>query len=147
MARLQLTIGTAVPTLATDGNPLRIGESIGKPEQGFMEGFYDWLVLFYRATVTAGETATMSFLQIWIYSSLDGAAADWYPVGPIAAGGTDTDRGKLNNLVALGEIGTDKINFTQVINRLAAAERVYLREGTSGGAGYASTAWLRKGKG
>lgn len=141
MAFLQLTMGTAVPSAATTGNPLRLGASVGLPDQGFTDGQLENVVLFYRATVTAGQTATMSFLRLWIYTET--GTDDWYPVGPAVS--TDADRGKLNNAVALGEILTDKLNFTQVINLPGGATRVYLQQGTSGGTGYADTAYLVKG--
>lgn len=145
MSRLQLTMGTSAPSAATDGNPLKKGASIGKPEEGFSDGELENVVLYYRATVTAGQTATMSFLRVWIYSET--GTDDWYPIGDAVTGGTDADRGKLNNLVALGEISTDKINYCTVLNLPGGATRIYLQEGTSGGSGYASTAHLVKGWG
>ncbi len=146
MAYLQLTMGTSAPSAATDGNPLRLGASIGKPDQGFTDGQLENLVLYYRATVTAGQTATMSFLRLWVYFEPAGGTADWYPVGPVPAS-TDADRGKLNSAVALGEIVTDKLHLTQVVNLPGGASRVYLQQGTSGGSGYADTAYLAKGWG
>lgn len=140
---LQLTTGTGVPTLSTDGNPLRANASPGVPGQGFGDGQLENLVLLYRATVTAGQTATMSFLQLWLY--FETGTDDWYPVGPALVGGTDADRGKLNNVVALTEVATDKIHLAQVVSIYGGATRVYLREGTSGGTGYASTAYLVRG--
>ena len=137
-------MGTAAPALATDGNPLRAGASAGLPDQGFGDGELDDLVLIYRATVTASETATMSFLRVWLY--FETGTDDWYPVGPAVTGGSDADRGKLNNLVAFGEIATDKIHFATVLDLPGGATRIYLQEGTSGGAGYASTAFLVKGR-
>ena len=145
MSYLEITgIATAVPSAATAGVPLRIGSVIGKPEQGFGDGELENLVLLYRATVTAGQTATMDFLRIWCY--FETGTDDWYPVGPAVAGGTDADRGKLNNLVGLAEIVADKLHLAQVINLPGGATRIYLQEGTSGGSGYASTAFLVKGR-
>lgn len=148
MAKLEVAIGTSVPSAVTDGTPLNKGFVSGKTlSQGFLDGDKDGLVLFYRATVTAGQTATMSFLRLWGFSRIhsggeEGDTGDWYPIGPAIA--TDANRGQLNSEVALGEIATDKIHLTQVINGLGAFERVYLQEGTSGGTGYASSAWLVK---
>jgi hypothetical protein len=140
------TLSTSAPTAATDGVALKKGRNRGKPNEGFDDGELENLVLYYRATVTAGQTASMSFLRLWVYVESVGTA-DWYPLGPALQGGTDTDRGKLNAVVALGEIGTDKINLTQVINIPGGATRIYLQLGTSGGSGYADTAWLVKGWG
>lgn len=145
MSYLQITgIGTSVPTAATDGVPLHKGKVVGKPWEGFDDGNLENLVLAYRATVTAGQTASMSFLRVWVY--IETGTADWYPLGPIATGGSDADRGKLNSVVALGEIATDKLHLLQVINLFGGPTRVYLQEGTSGGSGYASTAYLIKGR-
>lgn len=152
MAYLSLgTLSTSAPSAATDGVALAKGENAGLPDQGFVD--YDGLVLVYRATVTAAETATMSFLRMWGFSRAHGGGGvaddgDWYPVDAVPGTGVDSDRGKLNNGVALGEIATglDQINFTQIINGLGAFERVYLQLGTSGGAGYADGAWLIGGR-
>lgn len=144
-AFLELSIGTAVPTAATDGVTLSKGAKPGKPQEGFRDTEVNRLVFFYRATVNAGQVATMSFLRLWGFSRIhsgggESATGDWYPIGPALA--TDANRGELNSEVALGEIATDKINLTQVVNELGAFERIYLQEGTSGGTGYASKAFL-----
>lgn len=143
---LEIAIGTAIPSAATDGTPLKYATKPGKPREGFLDGDVNSAVLFYRATVDAGQTATMSFLQLWGFSRIhsgggEAATGDWYPIGPAIA--TDANRGKINNEVALGEIATDKINLTQNVNNLGAFERIYLREGSSGGTGYASKAFLQ----
>jgi hypothetical protein len=141
--KLQLVTGTAIPALVTDGAALAYNrKTIG---EGFKSAdLLGGVVLLYKATVTAGQVATMSFLALWGWSPV---AADWFPIGgPRTA--TDTDRGKLNvhsgALVALGEMasGQDKIVYADLINGLSGFSRVYLQEGTSGGSGYASTAYL-----
>lgn len=149
MSKLQITdIGTGAPATESDGVALRKQGNPGKPDEGFADGELDGVCLFYRATVTAAETATMSFLRLWGFSRIHSSTGEWYPIGPAVSGGTDADRGKLNNLVSLTEIasGDDKIRFTQIISELGNFERVYLQEGTSGGAGYASVAWLLQGR-
>lgn len=146
MSWLEITgIGTGIPTLSTDGVPLRFGAKTGTPgvEQGLVDGGYEDLVFLYRATVTAGQTATMSFLQLWLY--YETGTDDWYPVGA-TTNGTDIDRGKLNAVTALAEIASDKIHLSQIVSLYGSPTRIYLREGTSGGSGYASTAFLVKGK-
>ena len=147
MSYLKLTAASAAPSAATDGSALRKGNVPGFPDQGFTDGELDSVVLWYRATVTAGQTAT-SILQIWVYYAPSGGTADWYPLGP-SPSTTDTDRGKLNanaSSLTITEIATDKLNFCQVINLPGGAERIYLRE-TSGGSGFASQAYLQKGWG
>jgi len=143
------TLATAVPTVVTEGKALALGANPGYTNQGFT--IYEPLVLVYRATVNAGQTATMTFLRLWGWSRIhDGGGiaddGDWYPIGSVPTTGVDSDRGKLNNAVALGEIATDKIHLSQIINGLGGFERVYLQEGTSGGTGYLGEAWLIGGR-
>jgi hypothetical protein len=150
MAYLDLgTLATAVPTVVTEGKALALGKNPGAPAQGFT--VFDGLALVYRATVNAGQTASMSFLRVWVWTRAHGGggiadSGDWYPLAPAPVGGTDANRGKLNWGLALGEIATDKLHLTQVINGLGAFERIYLQQGTSGGAGYADGAWLVGGR-
>jgi hypothetical protein len=145
MSKLQLTIKTSAPTLATDGNDLRTGAQAGGSSPNYFQGFKDGelnnLVLFYYAT--ASSAPSCAFLRLWIY---DGNFTNtWFPVGP-AATSTDTDRGKLNitggAVVALGAITTNKIQFTQVVSLLGGPTRVCLETNTTAGTGYSDQAWL-----
>lgn len=145
MAYLTLTdtISTDEPSGATAGVPLRYGRVEGAPREGFTTGeMLTGLTVLYKATVTAGQTATMSFLRLWGYHEV---SATWYPAGPALQGGSDTARGYLNNAVALGEVdsGEDKIVLSQIVNGLSTFSRVYLQKGSSGGNGYSDEAWLQ----
>ena len=138
--KLTLTVGTAIPTLDTDGVALAYGRNAGS--EGFFKGKTDNLVLDYRATVSTGQTAALDGLKVWVFSRRHSAGGTWAPLGPAPAGGTNADRGKLNNGVALGEDGADQIEYTDLLSGLGAFERIYLQEINPTGTGYARTAYL-----
>lgn len=144
MSYITLTdyMGTAEPSGAAAGVALRLGRNPLVSKEGFtVAEMLTGVVLAFRATVTAGQTAGQPFLRPFLYIP---TAGDWFPLGPTLQGGSDTDRGKLNNAVALGELATgdDKIVYSTIINGLSAGSRFYLQHGAGSGTGYAHTAYL-----
>jgi hypothetical protein len=145
MTKLTLLTGAtaaAAPTLATDGKALR---REGNPGTGLDEGFDVSSLedVICEVWSTAGTGVLTAVVRLWGYSF---EAQQWLPVGITPAGGTDTNRGLLNNGVTIGEFASpaDKLLFAQPIGALKGFARVAAEiVGALGGAGTAISVQLK----
>ena len=129
------TTSSAPPTAATDGLALSLGDNPGKREEGF-----DLTTLSADTDIsltvesTAGSGVMTADLRLWLRFPKSGT---WAPFEHTPTGGTDTNRGKLNSAVLIGEFATeaDKLRFHQRIPAtvLKNADRVKLEIVALGG--------------
>ena len=118
---LSAATAQAAPSVATDGKPLFRGATGQVPGEGFDScNLFDAVVLLHS---TAGSGVMTASVRLWGYYE---PANKWYPLGPVQAGGTDTNRGLLNNGVTIGEFASpaDQLLFSQPIGYLANFSRV-----------------------
>lgn len=124
MGSLQLLTGAAAaapPSAATDGFALKRGENPGKLFEGF--DFTNLEDVICELWSTAGSGVMTAQVRLWGFSA---EASKWLPIGVTPTGGTDTNRGLLNNGVAIGEFATpaDSLNFAQPIGAIKGFTRV-----------------------
>lgn len=86
-------------------------------------------------TSTAGSGEMRALLRLWGYSTLTKA---WTPIGK----GTSSNKGELNDGVALTETSADAINHAEVVPGVSAFDRVYLEVEALDGVSIAISAFL-----
>jgi len=125
---------TAAPSGATAGVSLHLGETPGSPDYGFRGSEQN---LAIAAHSTAGTGTLTLEARIWCYSD---KTEQWYPLGTAS---TDTERGEINASTAVGEIATDKLQFTQVLGpAVLVFDRIYIQILAMGGSGTTCDFWL-----
>ncbi len=116
MARLTLvtssTTTTSPPTSASDGKPLFMGDPLQAIGEGFdSQNLEDLIALVFS---TAGSGVMTCSVRLWGYYLPSNI---WVPWGITPVGGTDTNRGLLNNGVTIGEFAApaDLLRFAQPV--------------------------------
>lgn len=74
--------------------------------------------------------------KLWGYVE---ALDQWAPLGTSS---TAADRGKLNAASAIGEDGTNKIRYAELVEGLATFDKLYLELDAVAGASISADAWL-----
>lgn len=115
------TAGTSAPSAATDGYALR------KPTPGtsyYWDGRNVGLVSVYS---TAGSGTMTVTIRLWGYKA---ASGKWFPLG---SSSTESNRGVLNTESAIDEDGADSLVHAELVQGLAAFDRIAAQVTNIGG--------------
>lgn len=130
-----------VPTLATHGAAVQL-------QRSHTPATHDRMLVSVFST--AGSATMTVTIRLWGYASFTTPAgvttSKWLPVWvnepaqPDAV--TEAKRGVLNAGIAIGEIGTDTLEFSQEVSGLRHFTRLYAEVVTIGGTNTAVDVWV-----
>lgn len=113
----------AAPTASTDGVSWETGAASRNP--GMLARESERCMIAIYNTAGSGVLA-ITYVRLWGYiKDLD----KWFPIGT----GTDADKGKVNDAVALGEVAADTLRHIEVLSDLSVFDKLHAE--VSGAAG------------